>query len=59
MAIFASSSEQPQAYPADKTQMDFTEDLEATRSQSKNDEGRIERVELTPEDVGTMGVLFA
>lgn len=52
MAIFSSSSEQPEAVPVDKSKMEYTEDLEARRSQSKSDNGRIERVELTPEEVG-------
>jgi len=34
-----------------KSQMEYSEDLEASRSQSKSDNGRIERVELTAEDV--------
>lgn len=47
MGIFKASNEPTQA-PVDKSQMEFAEDLEAT---SKSDASRIERVELTPEDV--------
>lgn len=51
MAIFRSRKEPVDAAPADKTTMEFSEDLEAVRSNSKDNNGRIERVELTPEEV--------
>lgn len=50
MAIFSSNKQQQEA-PVDKTHMEYSEDLEARRSHSKSDNGRIERVELTAEDV--------
>ena len=54
MAIFSSRNDeevQSQGIAASKTEMEYTEDLEATRSRSKTDQGHIERVELTAEDV--------
>jgi hypothetical protein len=54
MAIFKSRKEPVEQQTADKTQMEYSEDLEATGSQHKSDVGRIERVELTPEEVSTI-----
>jgi len=51
MAIFSTSSERPAAPVADKTHTEFSEDLERRASNPKSDNGRIERVELTAEEV--------
>lgn len=52
MAIFSSrGEEQPQSSTTGKTHLEFSEDVEATRTHSKSDDGRIERVELTAEEV--------
>lgn len=54
MAIFKSRKESVEQPTEGKTHMDYSEDMEATGSQHKSDTGRIERVELTPEEVSTM-----
>ena len=54
MAIFKSREEPVHQPTIDKMQMEFSEDLEAMGSQQKSDIGRIERVELTAEDVSIM-----